>query len=224
MGFSDQRSYGSRGGDYGRGYENPNRPSSSGSGGQGGNGGTISAASTSSVTSAGSRGQPERAKVAATAMGEAVEMTTAPGDMEEKAIIIARTDTAAETIADMAAVAIVEIVEVTVEAAVVVTLEECDAFGVRSQARWAEALATGWFDAELVPLDVKAGRKTQQFAVDESPRVVDIAKLAKLKPVFKKDGVMTADNAFSISDGAGAVQLVSEDAVKKHNLTPWRVW
>ncbi|KAL4094977.1 hypothetical protein PRIC1_010627 [Phytophthora ramorum] len=101
---------------------------------------------------------------------------------------------------------------------------QCDAFGVRSQARWAEALATGWFDAELVPLDDKAGRKTQQFAVDESPRVVDMAKLAKLKPVFKKDGVMTADNAFSISDGAGAVQLVSEDAVKKHNLTPWRVW
>ncbi|KAL4151096.1 hypothetical protein PRNP1_010482 [Phytophthora ramorum] len=67
----------------------------------------------------------------------------------------------------------------------------------------------GWFDAELVPLDVKAGRKTEQFAVDESPRVVDMAKLAKLKPVFKKDGVMTADNAFSISDGAGAVQLVS---------------
>ncbi|KAH7489107.1 3-ketoacyl-CoA thiolase, mitochondrial [Phytophthora ramorum] len=101
---------------------------------------------------------------------------------------------------------------------------QCDAFGVRSQARWAEPQAAGWFDAELVPLDVKAGRKTEQFAVDESPRVVDMAKLAKLKPVFKKDGVMTADNAFSISDGAGAVQLVSEDAVKKHNLTPWRVW
>ncbi|OWY90119.1 3-ketoacyl-CoA thiolase [Phytophthora megakarya] len=101
-----------------------------------------------------------------------------------------------------------------------ITREECDAFGLRSQTRWAEAQAAGWFDAELAPLEVKAGRKTEEFAVDESPRVVDMAKMAKLKPVFKKDGVVTAGNASGISDGAGAVLLASEEAVKKHNLTP----
>ncbi|KAI9923015.1 hypothetical protein PsorP6_000378 [Peronosclerospora sorghi] len=98
--------------------------------------------------------------------------------------------------------------------------EECDAFGLRSQSRWAEANAAGWFDAEVAPLEVKAGRKMEEFAVDESPRVVDMSKLAALKPVFKKDGVVTAGNASGISDGAGAVLLASEDAVKKHNLTP----
>ncbi|KAF1784234.1 Thiolase, C-terminal [Phytophthora cactorum] len=101
-----------------------------------------------------------------------------------------------------------------------ITREECDAFGLRSQTRWAEAQAAGWFDAELAPLEVKAGRKTEEFAVDESPRTVDMAKLAKLKPVFKKDGVVTAGNASGVSDGAGAVLLASEEAVKKHNLTP----
>ncbi|KAG6975113.1 hypothetical protein JG688_00002705 [Phytophthora aleatoria] len=101
-----------------------------------------------------------------------------------------------------------------------ITREECDAFGLRSQTRWAEAQAAGWFDAELAPLEVKAGRKTEEFAVDESPRTVDMAKLAKLKPVFKKDGVVTAGNASGVSDGAGAVLLASEEAAKKHNLTP----
>jgi acetyl-CoA acyltransferase 2 len=101
-----------------------------------------------------------------------------------------------------------------------ITREECDAFGLRSQTRWAEAHAQGWFDAELAPIEVKAGRKTEIFSADEGPRVVDMAKLAKLKPVFKKDGVVTAGNASGISDGAGAVLLASEEAVKKHNLTP----
>ncbi|GMF32216.1 unnamed protein product [Phytophthora fragariaefolia] len=101
-----------------------------------------------------------------------------------------------------------------------ISREECDAFGLRSQTRWAEANAAGWFDAELAPIEVKAGRKLEMFDVDESPRSVDMAKLAKLKPVFKKDGVVTAGNASGISDGAGAVLLASEEAVKKHNLTP----
>ncbi|KAG2522421.1 hypothetical protein JM18_005570 [Phytophthora kernoviae] len=101
-----------------------------------------------------------------------------------------------------------------------ITREQCDTFGVRSQTRWAEAQAAGHFDAELAPLEVKAGRKTEMFSVDESPRTVDLAKLAKLKPVFKKDGVVTAGNASGISDGAGAVLLASEEAVKKHGLKP----
>lgn len=101
-----------------------------------------------------------------------------------------------------------------------ISREECDAYGLRSQKRWAEAHAAGWFDAELAPLEVTAGRKTEEFAVDESPRLVDMEKLAKLKPSFKKDGVVTAGNASGITDGAGAVLIASEEAVKKHNLTP----
>ncbi|CAI5701907.1 unnamed protein product [Peronospora effusa] len=101
-----------------------------------------------------------------------------------------------------------------------ISREDCDAFGLQSQTRWAKAQEAGWFDAEVAPLDVKVGRKMEEFAVDESPRVVDLEKLAKLKPVFKKDGVVTAGNASGISDGAGTVLLASEEAVQKHNLTP----
>ncbi|CAH0480268.1 unnamed protein product [Peronospora belbahrii] len=101
-----------------------------------------------------------------------------------------------------------------------ISREDCDAFGLRSQTLWAKAQDAGWFDAEMAPLEVRVGRNTEEFAVDESPRVVDLMKLAKLKPVFKKDGVVTAGNASGISDGAGTVLLASEDAVKKHNLTP----
>uniref|UniRef100_M4BFH5 3-ketoacyl-CoA thiolase n=1 Tax=Hyaloperonospora arabidopsidis (strain Emoy2) TaxID=559515 RepID=M4BFH5_HYAAE len=101
-----------------------------------------------------------------------------------------------------------------------ISREDCDVFALQSQTRWAEAQAKGWLEAEVAPLDVQVGRQTEAFAVDESPRVVDRAKLAKLKPVFKKDGVVTAGNASGISDGAGAVLLASEDAVKQHGLVP----
>jgi acetyl-CoA acyltransferase 2 len=102
-----------------------------------------------------------------------------------------------------------------------ITRDECDAFALRSQTLWAQAHAAGHFDAELAPIEVKAGRATELFAHDESPRVTTLEKLGKLAPVFKRDGgVVTAGNASGISDGAGAVVLASEDAVKKHGLTP----
>ncbi|TMW66278.1 hypothetical protein Poli38472_004043 [Pythium oligandrum] len=101
-----------------------------------------------------------------------------------------------------------------------ITREQCDEFALRSQTLWAKANEAGHFDAELAPIEVKAGRKVEEFKADESPRITTLEKLATLKPVFKKDGVVTAGNASGISDGAGAVILASEDAVKKHNLTP----
>lgn len=101
-----------------------------------------------------------------------------------------------------------------------ITREECDTFGLRSQTLWAQANAAGHFDAEIAPVDVKVGRNIEKFTTDEGPRQVTLEKLAKLKPVFKKDGVVTAGNASGISDGAGAVILASEDAVRQHNLTP----
>ncbi|GLD92794.1 hypothetical protein PINS_up001373 [Pythium insidiosum] len=101
-----------------------------------------------------------------------------------------------------------------------ITREECDEFALRSQTLWAKANEAGHFNDEIAPFEVKAGRNVELFSTDESPRVTSLEKLAKLKPVFKKDGTVTAGNASGISDGAGAIILASEDAVKKHNLTP----
>ncbi|DAZ97818.1 TPA: hypothetical protein N0F65_002488 [Lagenidium giganteum] len=101
-----------------------------------------------------------------------------------------------------------------------ISREACDELALRSQTLWAKANEAGHFDAEIAPFEVKAGRNVEVFSADEGPRQTTAEKLAKLKPVFKKDGVVTAGNASGISDGAGAVILASEDAVKKHNLTP----
>ncbi|KAJ0398242.1 hypothetical protein P43SY_000342 [Pythium insidiosum] len=101
-----------------------------------------------------------------------------------------------------------------------ITRQECDEFALRSQTLWAKANEAGHFDDEIAPFEVKVGRNVETFSTDESPRVTSLEKLAKLKPVFKKDGTVTAGNASGISDGAGAIILASEDAVKKHNLTP----
>eukprot|EP00588_Corethron_pennatum_P030009 CAMPEP_0194326758 /NCGR_PEP_ID=MMETSP0171-20130528/38174_1 /TAXON_ID=218684 /ORGANISM="Corethron pennatum, Strain L29A3" /LENGTH=382 /DNA_ID=CAMNT_0039086463 /DNA_START=9 /DNA_END=1154 /DNA_ORIENTATION=- len=102
-----------------------------------------------------------------------------------------------------------------------ITRNECDEYAVRSQKAWAEAKLGGRFDLEMAPVEVK-GKKgaTVTIDTDEHPRIVDPEKLAKLKPVFKKDGVVTAANASGICDGAGSIILASEETVLKHNLTP----
>lgn len=70
-------------------------------------------------------------------------------------------------------------------------------------------------------MEIESRKGTQTFTTDEHPRPeVTIEKLAKLKPVFKKDGVVTAANASGICDGAGSIILASEEAVKEHNLKP----
>jgi acetyl-CoA acyltransferase 2 len=101
-----------------------------------------------------------------------------------------------------------------------ITREQCDELALRSQTKWAEANAAGLFTDELAPVEVQAGKKVETFYTDEGPRQTTLEKLNKLKPVFKKDGVVTAGNASGISDGAGTIILASEEAVKRHNLTP----
>ncbi|TYZ63071.1 hypothetical protein PybrP1_006887 [[Pythium] brassicae (nom. inval.)] len=101
-----------------------------------------------------------------------------------------------------------------------ISREQCEEFAMRSQSLWAQAHAAGHFDAEIAPIEVRAGRNVELFGTDEGPRQTTLEKLAKLKPVFKKDGVVTAGTASGISDGAGAVLLASEDAVRQHNLKP----
>jgi acetyl-CoA acyltransferase 2 len=102
-----------------------------------------------------------------------------------------------------------------------ITREECDAYALRSQQAWAAAQEGGRFAAELAPVTVEGRKGPTQITRDEHPRTdTTAATLAGLKPSFKKDGVITAGNASGICDGAGAVILASEEAVKKHGLTP----
>jgi 3-oxoadipyl-CoA thiolase len=102
-----------------------------------------------------------------------------------------------------------------------VSREDQDAFALESQKRACAAMASGAFAKEIVPVNVKKGKVEETFARDESPREdTTIEKLAKLQPVFRKGGSVTAGNSSPINDGASAVLLASEDAVKRSGLTP----
>ena len=91
----------------------------------------------------------------------------------------------------------------------------------RSQQNWKKAQDSGLFDAEMAPVEVQTRKGTHVVDTDEHPRPdVTLEKLAKLKPVFKKDGVVTAANASGICDGAGSIIVASEEAVNQHNLKP----
>ncbi len=96
-----------------------------------------------------------------------------------------------------------------------------DAFALRSQQRAAQAIASGYFSAEIVPVEI-AGRKGEITKVDkdEHPRETTLEALAKLKTPFRKDGTVTAGNASGVNDGAAALIIASEQAVKEHGLTP----
>jgi acetyl-CoA acetyltransferase family protein len=100
-----------------------------------------------------------------------------------------------------------------------------DAFAYRSLQRWAKAHAAGFFACEIVPVMIpqKKGdpQKFAKFGDDEHPRPdTSLDVLAKLKPVVKPNGTVTAGNASGINDGAGALILASESAARKHGLTP----
>lgn len=98
---------------------------------------------------------------------------------------------------------------------------ECDEFALSSQDRWAKAHQDGVFSDEIAPVEVKIKRKTVVVDTDEHPRVgVTLEQLQKLPPVFKKNGTVAAGNASGICDGAAALLVASEEACKKHNLTP----
>jgi 3-oxoadipyl-CoA thiolase len=97
-----------------------------------------------------------------------------------------------------------------------------DAFAYRSQQRAAKAQAEGYFAEEIVPVEI-AGRKGEVtvFEKDEHLRPeTTLEQLAKLKTPFRENGTVTAGNASGVNDGAAAMILASEAAVKKYNLTP----
>jgi acetyl-CoA C-acetyltransferase/acetyl-CoA acyltransferase 2 len=98
---------------------------------------------------------------------------------------------------------------------------ECDAFALVSQQRWAAANEKGVFKDEIAPLEIASKKATIQFAVDEHPRPqTTLETLAKLPPVFKKDGVVTAGNASGICDGAACLVVTTEEYAKAKGLKP----
>ncbi|ODM88435.1 3-ketoacyl-CoA thiolase, mitochondrial [Orchesella cincta] len=100
-----------------------------------------------------------------------------------------------------------------------ITRDEAEAFGLASQQNWAAANQEGRFKAEISPVMLKIKGKEVQFDTDEHPRPQTTKEsLAKLPSVFKKTGTVTAGTASGISDGAGAVIVASEDAIKQHGL------
>ncbi|KAK3824754.1 MAG: Thiolase, N-terminal domain-containing protein [Benniella sp.] len=102
-----------------------------------------------------------------------------------------------------------------------ISRQQCDEYALLSQQRWAEAQKAGRFNAEIVPVEYKVKKAVETLAHDEHPRpATTLETLAKLPPVFKKDGTVTAGNASGISDGAGAVIVASDKAVKEHGLKP----
>ncbi len=103
-----------------------------------------------------------------------------------------------------------------------ITREEQDAFALQSQQRACAAITSGRFKDEIVPVVIPQRKKDPiVFDTDEFPRFDTSAeKLAKLKPAFKKDGTVTAGNASGRNDGASALLLASEKAVKKYGLKP----
>ena len=102
-----------------------------------------------------------------------------------------------------------------------VSREEQDAFALESQNKYFAAQKAGKFKDEIIPVTVDLGKgKTMVFDTDEHPRETSLEKLAALKPAFKKDGSVTAGNASGVNDGAAAMLLASEEAVKKYGLKP----
>ncbi|MEP6674810.1 MAG: acetyl-CoA C-acyltransferase [Ferruginibacter sp.] len=94
-----------------------------------------------------------------------------------------------------------------------------DEFAFESQQKYFNALFNHKFSSEILPVQVQLGKDVFEFDKDEHPRQTSLEKLSQLKPAFTKDGTVTAGNSAGINDGAAAMLLVSESALKKYGLT-----
>ncbi len=97
---------------------------------------------------------------------------------------------------------------------------EQDEFALRSQENARRAISAEIFTKEIVPYQIKTKKGLLEFNVDEHPRETSLEKLASLKPVFKKNGTVTAGNSSGRNDGASALILMSEEAAKRHGKKP----
>lgn len=106
-----------------------------------------------------------------------------------------------------------------------ITREELDEFAANSQQKCEKARAEGKFKDEIVPVEVKKKKETIVFDTDEGPRAGTTAEgLARLRPAFKKDGIVTAGNSSGINDGAAAVIVMSEEKAKELGVKPMATW
>lgn len=102
-----------------------------------------------------------------------------------------------------------------------ISREAQDALAVESHRRAANAIAEGYFKEQIVPVEIKTRKGVVQFDTDEHVRAeASLESMTALRPVFKKDGTVTAGNASGLNDGAGAVVLASGKAVEQHGLKP----
>ena len=102
-----------------------------------------------------------------------------------------------------------------------VTRQAQDELAVESHRRALDAIQTGRFTEQIVPIEIKIKGGTTPFATDESPRKdATVENLAKLKPAFDKDGTVTAGNSSSINDGAAALVLMERQAAVERGLKP----
>jgi acetyl-CoA C-acetyltransferase len=95
-----------------------------------------------------------------------------------------------------------------------------DEFAYESQEKYENAHKIQRFNEEIIPVEVQIGKDSFEFNKDEHPRISSLEKLAQLKPAFIKDGTVTAGNSSGINDGAAAMLLANETAVKKFGLKP----
>ncbi|WP_372966118.1 beta-ketothiolase BktB [Marinobacter sp.] len=99
------------------------------------------------------------------------------------------------------------------------TREDLDVFSAESHRRAANAIENGYFDSQIVPVTVKQGRKDVEFKQDEHVRPgTTTESLSALKPVFTKDGIVTAGNASGLNDGAAAMVLTTASEAEKRGL------
>lgn len=103
-----------------------------------------------------------------------------------------------------------------------ITREQQDAYAVQSQQRAAKAIAAGYFKEQIVPVEIKTRKGVVLFDTDEGVKAdTTVDALAKMKPAFKKEeGTVTAGNASTLNDGAGAVVMASAEKAKELGLKP----
>jgi acetyl-CoA C-acetyltransferase len=102
-----------------------------------------------------------------------------------------------------------------------ITREDQDALAVESHQRAANATDKGYFKDQIVPVEIKTRKGTQVFETDEHiRRDASIEGMAKLRPVFNKEGSVTAGNASGINDAASAIVMMEAEAAKQKGLTP----
>ena len=101
-----------------------------------------------------------------------------------------------------------------------ISREAQDIFALHSQQKYAAALAAGKWDNEIIPVPLSDNASPTYFSKDEQPRTTSLERLAALRPAFVSGGSVTAGNSSHINDGASALLLASEEAVKLFNLKP----